>query len=361
MDSRKKDIQKAKNGYIELCRFLFCAMILIHHTAIDPEIGTILPGGFIAVEFFFFLSGAMAMRHLAGEKREIPQKMHYAMSYTLHKIKRIFPYAACGTLIAYVWRIVTVRDYTAQTWQELAVLPFELSFLPMAGLVPTRLDRYMNAPLWYVSAMFITLPLIVYLCLRAEDAFRHYIVWFVPFLIHGWMILHMGASWGWGEVTPVGFSGLLVAFSNMTMGFGVYLAAERLAGKKFGVMARVLLTVCEVGAVALCFVFAASSPETYSFEAVILFLAASLTITLSGASYTVKIHGRVWDWLGKLTLPIYCVHWWVGQIVQVYLGEYAYPLRILFTLIGALILSLPMLFIVENLPKIYQRAKMSKR
>lgn len=355
MDSKKREMQKVKNGYIELCRFLFCAMILVHHTAIDPEIGTILPGGFVAVEFFFFLSGAMAMRHLAGERQEIPQKMHYAMSYTFHKIKRIFPYAACGTLIAYIWRIVTVRDYTAQTWQELAVLPFELSFLPMAGLVPTRLDRYMNAPLWYVSAMFITLPLIVYLCLKAEDAFRHYIVWFVPFLIHGWMILHMGASWGWGEVTPVGFSGLLVAFSNMTMGFGVYLVAERLAGRKFGTFARILLTVYEAGAIVLCFVFAASSPETYSFEAVIVLLAVSLAITLSGVSYTVKIRGKIWEWLGKLTLPVYCVHWWVGQIVQVYLGEYSYPFRILFTFIGALLLSLPMIFVTENLQKIFRR------
>jgi len=354
-DRKKAQIQKSKNGYIELCRFLFCIMIIIHHTAIDPEIGTILPGGFVAVEFFFFLSGAMAMRHLERESGEIPQKMRYAMEYTLKKIRRIFPYAACGILIAYIWRIVTVRNFSAETWQELAVLPYELAFLPMAGLVPTRLDRYMNAPLWYVSAMFITLPLIVYLCLKAEDAFKHYIVWFVPFLIHGWMILHMGASWGWGEVTFIGFSGLLVAFSNLMLGFGVYLAAQRLAEKKFSVPVRILLTVFEAGMVVLCFVFAASSPEPYTFEAVLGLLALSLAVTLSGVSYTALLRGRVWEWLGKLSLPIYCVHWWTGQIVQVYLGEYSYPMRILFTVIGSLALSLGMIAVFENAGKILRK------
>ncbi len=351
MNNKKADIQKAKNGYIELCRFLFCVMIVIHHNAVDFENGTVLPSGFVAVEFFFFISGAMAMRHIAKEKGEISQKMRYAVDYTLTKIRRVFPYAACGTLIAYIWRIISVRNFSADMVHELAVLPFELFFLPMGGVVSARLDRYMNAPLWYVSAMMFTLPLIVYLCLKAEDAFRHYIVWFVPVLIHGWMILHMGGSWGWGETTPVGYSALLVAFSNLTLGFGIYLAAEKLGKREFGTLAKILLTLVEVAGIALCFVFAASDPEAYTFETVVGFLAISLAITLSGVTYTGKIHGRIFEWLGKLSLPIYCVHWWTGQMVQVYLFPYSYPVRILFILAGSTTISIVMIFIVEKIGK----------
>lgn len=343
MDRKKTEIRKIKNGYIELCRFLFCVMIVIHHNARDFETGTILPSGFVAVEFFFFISGAMAMKHVMGEKEEIPQKMRYAVDYTLKKMKRIFPYAACGTLIAYIWRIISVKNFSADMVHELAVLPFELLFLPMGGVVSARLDRYMNAPLWYVSAMMITLPLIVYLSLRAEDAFRHYIVWFVPVLIHGWMILHMGGSWGWGETTPVGYSALLVAFSNLTLGCGIYLAAKRLGEKKFGTAVKILLTLLEVAGIVLCFLFAASDPEAYTFETVVGFLALSLVITLSGVSYTGRVHGRVLEWLGKISLPIYCVHWWTGQMVQVYLYQFSYPVRILCILAGSAFLSLLMM------------------
>lgn len=343
MDGKNKEMRKVKNGYIELCRFLFCVMIVIHHNAQDFETGTVFPSGFVAVEFFFFISGAMAMRHISKENGEISQKMRYAVDYTLKKIRRVFPYAACGTLIAYIWRIYSVRNFSADMVPELAVLPFELLFLPMGGIVSGRLDRFMNAPLWYVSAMLFTLPLIVYLCLKAEDAFKHYVVWFVPVLIHGWMILHMGGSWGWGETTPVGYSGLLVAFSNLTLGFGIYLAAGKLAAKNFGTFAKVLLTIAEAGGIVVCFLFAASEPEAYVFETVVGILAVSLTITLSGVSYTGKIHGKVFEWLGMLSLPIYCVHWWTGQMVQVYLYYCSYPVRILLILLGSTVLSVMMM------------------
>lgn len=359
MNAKKKDIQKAKNGYIELCRFLFCVMIVIHHNARDFETGTVFPSGFVAVEFFFFISGAMAMRHIAKEKGEISGKMRYAVGYTLNKIKRIFPYAACGTLAAYIWRIITVRNFSADMVHELAVLPFELFFLPMGGVMPTSLDLFMNAPLWYVSAMMFTLPLIIYLCLRAKDVFQSYIVWFVPILIHGWMILHTGSSWSWGETTPVGYSALLVAFSNLTFGFGIYLASVRLSEKRFGVPVKILLTAAEITGIALCFVFAVSEPNAYLFETVVAFLAVSLTITLSGVSYTGKLHGRIFEWLGRLSLPIYCVHWWTGQIIQVYLYPFSYPARVAFILAACTAWSVLMIFAFDGIRKFWGRKHIS--
>lgn len=309
----------------------------------------------MAVEFFFFLSGAMTMKHLAGEKRDIPQKMRYATEYTLKKIKRIFPYAVCGTLVDYLWRGYMLKDYSVDVWQKLSALLMELLLLPMAGFVPAKLEYYFNAPLWYVSAMLLVLPLVIYLYLKSEDVFKHYIVWFVPFLVHGWLIQHHGDPWSWGTVTPIGLSGLLVAFSNLLLGFAIYLTAEKLAEKKFGRAARVLFTVAEVGIVVLCFVFAASLPEVYTFEAVIGLLAISLAITLSGVSYTGMLRGKCWEWLGKLSLPIYCLHWCMGQIVWIYFGEYPYPCRVLLTIIGSSALALAVKFGMEALHKIYGR------
>ena len=63
MDGKNKEMRKVKNGYIELCRFLFCVMIVIHHNAQDFETGTVFPSGFVAVEFFFFISGAFSERY----------------------------------------------------------------------------------------------------------------------------------------------------------------------------------------------------------------------------------------------------------------------------------------------------------
>lgn len=350
-------MQKAKNGYIEFCRFLFCVMIVIHHSVQDFETGSIFPSGFVGVYFFFFISGAMAMRHIAKEKGEIPQKMCYAVDYTLRKIKRIFPYAACGTLIAYIWHICSIRNFSTDMLHELAILPLELFFLSMGGVMPASPELCMNAPLWYVSAVMFTLPLIIYLSLKAVDAFQHYIVWFVPILIHGWMILHMGSAHGYSETTPVGYSGLLVAFSNLMFGFGIYLAAEKLADKKFGVSARILLTAAEITGIVLCFVFAVSEPNAYTFETVIGFLAVSLTITMSGVSYTGKIHGRVFEWLGALSLPIYCVHWWTVQMVQAYLYMFSYPVRILFILLCSIILSVIMICLFKTGNKMIKSSK----
>ncbi len=106
---------------------------------------------------------------------------------------------------------------------------------------------------------------------------------------------------------------------------------------------KILLTLLEVAGIVLCFLFAASDPEAYTFETVVGFLALSLVITLSGVSYTGRVHGRVLEWLGKISLPIYCVHWWTGQMVQVYLYQFSYPVRILCILAGSAFLSLLMM------------------
>ncbi len=343
-----ENMTKVKNGYIELCRFLFCMMIVLHHFEVDADTGSLLPSGYLAVEFFFFLSGCFLMRHISAEKREIPEKMRYAVGYTLEKLKRVFPYAACGILLCHIWRAFCTRNTPLEMIRGLVNLPYELLFLPMTGVISVGPDRYLNQPLWYLSAMLITLPLVMYLGLKIPDVFRSYMVWILPLMIHGWMIMHLGSAGSWGGVTFLGYSGILRAFADLLMGCGIYLAAECLKKRKVKAAGKLLLTAVEILFLLGCFALAVPSPEPYNFEVAAGMLAVFLTITVSGVSYTSLVKGKFFEWLGKLSLPVYCVHSGVMPIVQEYAGDYPYPAKLGLILGISILLSVIMVYGIEK-------------
>ena len=59
LNSSKKVHLSTRNGFIELCRFIFAMCIVSHHFLLLPTQSEHYPliGGYIGVEFFFILSG----------------------------------------------------------------------------------------------------------------------------------------------------------------------------------------------------------------------------------------------------------------------------------------------------------------
>lgn len=354
-DRKTTDIQKNKNAYIELCRFLFCTMIVLHHCQIEDNGLTILPSGFQAVEFFFFLSGFFAMRHVCKESGEIPRKMRYAVDYTLQKLKRVFPYTSVGILICYAWRAFCAKDTPLEMVRGLMNLPFELFYLPMTGIMSLKPDSFFNSPLWYLSALLLTLPLVIYLALKVSDVFCSYLVWFVPPLIHGWLILEFGGVGGWDRALLFGYCGIIRAFGDLLLGCGIYLAAKWLAGKETGKAGRLFLTIAEIALLIGCLALSRPLPDPYNAELAFFMLAVSLTITMSGKSYSGLMRGGFWIWLGHLSLPVYCVHWGVMQMVQTLAAGLSYPARAVLIFGISIAVSAVVLLAVETGRKILRR------
>ena len=307
---------KKKNSYIEAMRFIFIMVLLLHHTGSYglSEYISNCPGGYIVVEFFYILMGAFTMAHIEKNRDKMTQPMGYGIQYTIGKLKRLFPYATVGTLGCYIWYIVRNHsgfDGLKSYFWFFTNMLYETFFLSFSGAFVGQTSDFKNAPMWFLSAMFMTLPIIIFLAVKAEDFFKHYFVWFAPLLIYGWMIRSWGDFALWSDYKGFLYGGVVRAFADITMGCGAYLVGEQI--KKIGKY-RALWTLLELAV--LCMVVYACTlwPNNYHLVTIIICMALGIGISMSGISYT-AVDNKLLDYLGGLAMPIYCLHWCVMTIV----------------------------------------------
>ena len=78
----------------------------------------------------------------------------------------------------------------------------------------------------------------------------------------------------------------------------------------------------------------------------IILLIISLSITFSGVTVSSKMHGSVFTFLGKLSLPIYCIH----PVVRAFVGDENIGMFFLLTIAAAIV----MVVVVEGIGKIFK-------
>ncbi len=341
-----------KNSYIELIRFILCLIILVHHSGFVSADGTtFFPSGGLAADAFFMITGYFTIRHLE-KQQNVGEPMAFSMKYTLKKMLRLLPFAATGVVIVYLYYIVkspsdsTIMDYIIN-FQN---LPFELTLLPMTGVINADLGVYRNAPLWFLSSMMIALPVIVYVAVRFKDVFKNYLVWFVPMFIQGYMVQTFGGACPWQQYSGFFYSGVLRALAGITMGGAIFYASAAVSRKleDSKTVTRVLLTIVEIGLLLFSIYYFHRKLTGYDEVFTLYMIGVMLTLALSGVTYTSRIQGKIWEFLGKLTLPIYCMHWGIYQWVAAYAGGLGYVPCIGLTFVICAVLSIVMIVLVDR-------------
>lgn len=159
-----------KNNSIKLWRIIFTYMILIYHFdnafPFSAEM-ELTAGWYIAVEFFFIVSGYLLYRTYKNGRYES------AFLYTIHRLKAIYPKYIVAVII--VWIALSIsRGYTYRmSLGFLADSYFELLLLQGIGL--GRGWDYINPTLWYISVLLIAGYIIYFLLTHIEE-------WFVKFI-----------------------------------------------------------------------------------------------------------------------------------------------------------------------------------
>ena len=153
---------KNYNNTISVWRIIFTYLVAIMHFDTIyklKEPANFGDGWYIAVEFFFIVSGYL----LYNQFDKLKVKYNNAFKYTLSRYRKIYPYFVISFFITFML-IGYCREYSSI---KQYVKLFVESFWEFIGLQGMGLDRgwsYINPTAWYISVLFIN-GFILYNCL----------------------------------------------------------------------------------------------------------------------------------------------------------------------------------------------------
>lgn len=161
---------------IEFWRYLFtCMVCLLHFEVTYLGEQKIFTNCYLAVEFFFILSGFLLAKHSI-------EKEDSAIEYTLLKIQRFYPYLLMSwtLLLANLcfskkWNFVELlRNIRLYIWDYLCLnaLAFKWDFL--------------NGPTWYISALIITGYFLYWMIKKNEELYIEFLAPLFILLIYSY-------------------------------------------------------------------------------------------------------------------------------------------------------------------------------
>lgn len=314
--------KKTRNGYIDLLRFVAACIIMYFHFEIAPFIrpdGTpgSFPSGGLFVEFFFMLSGYFAISSFYMSDG----KLHIG-KYMLKKYVRFLPYTFFAVTFTYVWILICSNPSLFEAAKTLCMLPFEALLMRNTGI--NRVGH--NGVLWYLSAMLITMPIILYTARRFPTVFKEYLVWVLPLCFYGYVLSRYGTI----RTTHWQISNIR-ALAGMLLGCNIYFIVHAVENIRFSSRGKTILTVLELGLFGLILLFCMvrSFSKTYLDAFCVLLMYLFTIVALSGKSWTSKIQGRFFTYLGKISFPLYCVHYGYIDVVNKYFSGYRTRYRLL--------------------------------
>lgn len=293
-----------RNATLEWLRGAAAIMIFIYHLTSVLGFGSLPFRGYIAVDFFFMLSGYVigltyGTRFNAGMG---------GATFMVRRLRRLYPMIVLGLLVGAASRlaaILVVHSHYDGMARPLAILPvlgWGLLMLPFAGTAPgDGLIFPLDGPLW--SLMFELWANLVYaLALRRlRTAALAWLVAIAAVVLIAVSLTHGGLDGGttW---TTMGIGAIRVAF-----GFTIGLLFQRLANRPLLTRLPRLPTIVPSVLLLLAFL---PGPSAWggAIDALAVTIICPLALLLGMADPLVG-HGRRLALLaGALSYPLYALH-----------------------------------------------------
>ena len=194
-------------------------------------------------------------------------------------------------------------------------LPVNLFYLAGTGMMPAdvpisdtvQTSYIMGGALWYICAMFVAMPVMMYLYLYLGKMIGPWLISFLPMLLYGYLIICDGTVNGWHADHGAFLAVDLRALAGMLAGGLIYVLSERIRRYRYTPVGTALLTLAELSLLAFVLCFACTSGFSQDGLLIGCFILL-LSLMLSGKSLTARIRLQPLIWLGTLSLPIYCIH-----------------------------------------------------
>jgi len=217
MDSK---INNHIDNSLSIWRIVFTFVIMLFHlvngTYFYEKYSMIKYHWYIAVEFFFILSGYLLMKHADSNENET------CLEYIKNRVFRLYP----EYIIAFSV-MCCVRAYNTGLNIFKIIIPNWLELF-MLHSVGTNTFPYINNPAWYVSALLIGSYFIYYLIKHHKQIYLYLIGPLGVVLIFGYMYREYERLENFYHTEGIlGNTALLRAFMGLTIGVYAYLISEK--------------------------------------------------------------------------------------------------------------------------------------
>lgn len=341
--TRVKDVTM-RDGRIEMLRFIFCLLIMMHHSYLIG-CGSTRPfaAAYVFVEFFFYISGFFLCSRFTNSEGDGKNSADLCplspVQYTYSIWKGLLFYCVMNVLF------MNTLLWATEHWSLLAGLNNLVKEIPEALMISMcgLEQRFTITPLWYVSAYLLVLPLFIYIISNHTKLLFGVGGLFV-LLYYGYTYIYYGSTVQWHNYIGFCYDGLIRAFAGLTVGAYIYAASRKLRAMAFTKWGKMLLTMIEGGSFVAVLCISCCLNRDYTVVALLIIM---LTIIFSNQSYTARIkHSTKWAaFLGQISVPLYFSHWFVGTVIARTLPDIAQPLRILLYYCLSLVLAMMLYWI----------------
>lgn len=296
-----------KNGFIELCRFLFMMGIVSHHAMFLPNPGYIpIWGGYISTDFFFILGGYFLLKD--SQKAGLGDfGQDSAINQVYKKFRQFYPYFFVSIVISFALYHIANNQMQIHTIlvDLLKGIP-QLLFLSQAGLggMNHGVTQYIGT-MWYASVLMVGL-LVVYPLMRwSKTYFPTAVAPVLTLACYGYIFTQFDSLGVVNQWCGFCYAGCLRAVGGLCLGAFLNYLVHAIPKHKLTPFGDVVISLVQLAAIASSFYLMAHSYGYTDLMQVMLF-SVLIVVSFSEDSILNRLCNREPCFaLGKLSMVIF--------------------------------------------------------
>ena len=316
-----------RNGRIEILRFVFAFIVLLHHSRyLLGDDNCYFLGGSLGVEFFFIVSGYLMMNtvdRIVSSKNynTIPVDKNLAnetSSFIKKKVQAILPQFPIAWFIGLLFVIILNHMTIVDAFEEFKQDFWELSLLKMTGIYYGGLDGVM----WYISSMLICMTILYPLLRRFPHMMRKIWCPFLALMFLGMMCILDGHPRNPTKVYSIIYKGNIRAFAEICIGIWSYDIVRKIKSVNWSKLAEFIFEILQLAGYGMAIIYMYSDKpgkDDYFFLMVL-----SISVILSFAQVGIlsdAFNNRFSMILGRFSAAMYFSHLYYAQNLNLILED----------------------------------------
>ena len=321
-----RKIKSKRNGRIEILRFVFAFIVLLHHSRyLLGDDNCYFLGGSLAVEFFFIVSGYLmtnSLERINGcSEYDVTTGRSLAgqtASFINKKIRAVLPQFPIAWIIGFIVVVAFNKlTFTKAIWEFIEDF-WELALVKMTGIYDGGLDGVM----WYISSMLICMTILYPLLRKYPDMMKKIWCPLLSLMLLGMMCAIDGHPRNPSKWYGIIYKGNIRAFAELCIGIWSYDVVKKIKEIKWTQFARILFELIQTCGYIITIIYMyRKEPGKYDY---FFLMILTISIMLSFAQVGILsdfFNNGLCALLGRFSTAVYFSHIYYAQNLNVILSD----------------------------------------